>query len=120
MSIYVALVIAVSGPARHPDPDWPVLIHYTLAVLPALPIIAVFIAFGRYLQGETDEYVRYRAVLMALGATLVTLSVTTVWGFLEIYGVARHLPAFYVAIVWFVGLGISTTAERITRLLRRP
>lgn len=78
---------------------------YALAVLPALPIIAIFAFIGRYLLEETDEYLRMRMVRQILWATGLTLAATTLWGFLEDAGLP-HLPMFYVSVVWFCGLGI--------------
>ena len=56
---------------------------YLIALLPAFPIIGVFVVMGRYLVEETDEYIRSRFVRQALIATGLTLSVATAWGFLE-------------------------------------
>jgi len=79
---------------------------YALAVLPALPIIAIFVLVGRYLVEEQDEYLRLRMVRQILWATGLTLAATTLWGFLEDAGLP-HLPMFYVSVVWFAGLGIA-------------
>jgi hypothetical protein len=86
---------------------------YVVAVLPALPIVGVFIAIGRYLMEETDEYLRMLMVRQSLVATGLTLAVATVWGFLESFGLAPHVGAFYVAIVWFFGLGVGAIANRV-------
>ncbi len=84
----------------------PHAVGYALAVLPALPIIAIFAFIGRYLVEETDEYLRMRMVRQILWATGLTLAATTLWGFLEDAGLP-HLPMFYVSVVWFCGLGIA-------------
>jgi hypothetical protein len=88
---------------------------YALAVLPALPIIAIFVLLGRYLVEEQDEYLRMRMVRQILWATGLTLAGTTLWGFLEDAGLP-HLPMFYVSVIWFAGLGIGGC---IVRLLDR-
>jgi hypothetical protein len=79
---------------------------YALAVLPALPIIAIFVLVGRYLIEEQDEYLRMRMVRQILWATGLTLAATTLWGFLEDAGLP-HVPMFYVSVFWFAGLGIG-------------
>jgi hypothetical protein len=79
---------------------------YGLALLPALPIVAIFLLVGRYLVDERDEYLRLRMVRQILWSTGLTLAATTVWGFLEDAGLP-HLPMFYVAVLWFAGLGIA-------------
>jgi hypothetical protein len=78
---------------------------YALAVLPALPIIAIFALVGRYLLEEQDEYLRMRMVRQILWTTGLTLAATTLWGFLEDAGLP-HLPMFYVSVFWFAGLGV--------------
>ena len=78
---------------------------YALAVLPALPIIAIFVFVGRYLIEEQDEYLRMRMVRQVLWTTGLMLTATTLWGFLEDAGLP-HLPMFYVSVIWFAGLGI--------------
>ncbi len=84
----------VSGPAL-----------YVIAVLPALPLIGVVWAMGRFLIEETDEYQRALAVRKMLVATGFLLVVATIWGFLEEFGLAPHLPAYWCFIVWCFGLG---------------
>jgi hypothetical protein len=80
--------------------------NYALAVLPALPIIAIFVSIGRYLVEEQDEYLRMRNIRQILWATGLTMAATTLWGFLEDAGLP-HLPMFYVAVCWFAALGIG-------------
>ena len=79
---------------------------YALATLPALPIIGIFVIMGRYLVEEQDEYLRMRQVRQILWATGLTMTATTLWGFMEDAGLP-HLPMFYVAVCWFAGLGIG-------------
>jgi len=79
---------------------------YALAILPSLPIIAIFVLMGRYLVEEQDEYLRMRVIRQMLWATALTLTGTTLWGFLEDAGLP-HLPMFYVSVIWFCGLGVG-------------
>src|SRR5450759_972751 len=87
---------------------------YVVAVLPALPIIGIFAAIGRYLVEEQDEYVRMLMVRQTLWASGFALSLATVWGFLESFGLAGHVDGYYVAIAWFAGLGISGIITKLT------
>lgn len=100
---YAALLIGEQYALRHGH--LAASAKYALAVLPALPIIAIFLLVGRYLIEEQDEYLRMRMVRQILWTTGLTLAVTTLWGFLEDAGLP-HLPMFYVAVFWFAGLGI--------------
>ena len=86
----------VSGPAL-----------YLIAILPALPLIGVVWALGRFLIEETDEYQRALAVRKMLVATGFLLVVATIWGFLEEFGLVAHLPAYWCFIVWCFGLGVG-------------
>jgi hypothetical protein len=88
---------------------------YALAALPALSVIAIFVLVGRYLVEEQDEYLRTRMIRQILWATGITLAITTMWGFMEDAGLP-HIPMFYVAVLWFAGLGVTGC---IVRLLDR-
>ncbi len=81
---------------------------YVVAMLPALPIIGFFIAIGRYLVEERDEYQRMLRVRQALVATGFALSIATAWGFLESFDLAPHFDAYWIAVIWFLGLGIGS------------
>lgn len=81
---------------------------YLVAVLPALPIIAVIVAFGVFLEEEKDEFQRNLLVQALLGGIGGTLAATTVWGNLEAFVHAPHLQTIWIyPIFWlFVGLSI--------------
>jgi len=89
-------------------------IAYLVATLPALPIIGIFVAIGRYLVEERDEYVRTLMVRQTLWASAFALSVATVWGFLESFDVVRHVDAYYAQILWFAGLGLGACINKLT------
>ena len=87
---------------------------YVLAILPGLSIVGIFWAFARLLIEETDEYRRMLLVGQSLMATAFTLSVATVWGFLENFDLVEHVDGFYIAVLWFVGLGVGSLYNRLT------
>ncbi len=89
-------------------------IAYLVAVLPALPIIGIFIAIGRYLVEEQDEYIRMLMVRQTLWASGIALSLATVWGFLESFDLAGRIDSYYIAVVWFAGLGIGGIINKLT------
>ena len=82
-------------------------VAYVAAILPALPIIGIFLVIGRYLVEETDEYLRDQFVRQALIASGFALSIATAWGFLENFDLVPHVYAYYAAILWFAGLGLG-------------
>ena len=88
-------------------------IAYVAAVLPALPIIGIFVVIGRYLVEESDEYLRDQFVRQALIATGFALSIATAWGFLENFDLVPHVYAYYAAILWFAGLGIGACFNKL-------
>jgi hypothetical protein len=87
---------------------------YAAAVLPALPIVGIFFAMGRYLIDEQDEYVRMLVVRQTLWASGFALSIATVWGFLENFDLVGHVDAYYAAVLWFAGLGIGALMNKLT------
>ena len=88
-------------------------VAYVAAVLPALPIIGIFVVIGRYLVEESDEYLRDQFVRQALIATGFALSIATAWGFLENFDLVPHVYAYYAAILWFAGLGIGACFNKL-------
>ncbi len=90
------------------------VLAYAVAILPALPIIGIFAAIGRYLVEEQDEYVRMLMVRQTLWASGFTLSLATIWGFLENFDLVGHVDGYYIVIVWFFGLGIGGIVNKLT------
>ena len=90
------------------------VVAWVAAILPALPIIGIFGAMGRYLVDEQDEYVRMLTVRQTLWATGFALSIATIWGFLESFDMVGHIESYYVAILWFGGLGFGSVMNRMT------
>lgn len=87
---------------------------YVAAILPALPIIGIFVAIGRYLVEEQDEYVRMLMVRQTLWASGFALSVATIWGFLESFDLVSHIDSYYIAVLWFGGLGLGAWINKLT------
>jgi len=81
--------------------------RYLAAVAPALPLLGVIYAIGRYIIEETDEFARLKLVLSILGGLGVTLAVTTVWGFLEVFAGVPHLTLYWVFPIFCIGMGLS-------------
>ena len=89
-------------------------VAYLAAVLPALPIIGIFGAMGRYLVEEQDEYVRMLMIRQTLWASGFALSVATIWGFLESFDLVGHVDSYNIAVIWFLGLGVGSMMNRLT------
>jgi hypothetical protein len=80
---------------------------YVAAILPALPVIGIFAAIGRYLIEETDEYMRMLMIRQSLIASGFMLSIVTAWGFLEGFGLVPHIVSYYAAVLWFAGMWVG-------------
>jgi hypothetical protein len=88
---------------------------YTLAVIPALPIIGVFWAVMRLLVEEGDEFIRMLLVRQCLVATGFCLTVMTIWEFLQNFDlVAPGTDGFGAAFFWFIGLGVGAAYNKLT------
>ena len=86
---------------------------YLVAILPAMPIIGIFAAMGRYLHEERDEYVRMLTTRQSLVATGFALSIATAWGFLESFDLVGHFDAYWIAVIWFAGLGLGACVNKL-------
>jgi hypothetical protein len=89
-------------------------IAWVVAVLPAIPIVGIFVAIGRYLIEEQDEYVRMLMVRQTLWASGFALSCATVWGFLDNFGLVGHADGYWIAVLWFLGLGLGGIYNKLT------
>ena len=83
---------------------WPL---WLVAILPALPVIGMFVSIGRLLSSLEDEYVRMLMVRQALVATGFSLAVCTALGFLGDFGLIEHISLYWAAVLWFAGLGLG-------------
>ena len=112
MSCYVLTLFLAISQVRDGHLTGP--LAWVLAILPGISVAGVFWAIGRLLVEEQDEYQRLMLVRQVLVATGFTLTIVTIYGFLENFGMVTHVDAFYVAILWFVGLAVGAAANRLS------
>jgi hypothetical protein len=105
MFFYLAFTFLAQWSFHHLHPTR--FIVYLLAVLPALPLVASLAVVGLYIAEETDEFERSILVQSMLWGLGGTLSIATVWGFLEDFAYAPHLSSFYIFIFFWIFMGIS-------------
>jgi hypothetical protein len=110
---YAGALTGVSFVFRSSQPAGP--LAWALAILPALPLVGIFIAMGRYLVEEGDEYLRAVESRKALIATGFMLIVTTCWGFLQSFDQVPRVDFYWAAIIWFFGLGLGSCANRFAK-----
>ena len=89
MSLYIGTLFVAVSQFRHGHVAGP--LAWLLAVLPGLCVAGVFWALGKLLVEETDEYLRSLLVRQLLIAAAFTLSIATVYGFLENFGLVDFL-----------------------------
>jgi hypothetical protein len=112
MLIYLVLLFIAVGAFNRPNPPTGT-VAVLLAMLPAFPIIGAFWAIARLMIEMNDEYQRMLMVKQILIATGLTLSIVTVWGFLENFDQVQHISAFYVSVLWFVMFGVAGALARL-------
>ena len=111
--VYALLLIGAVMIFKRAHPAGP--LAWLLAILPALPIVGVIAAMGRYLVEESDEYLRAMETRKSLIATGFMLTVTTCWGFLQSFDLLPHVDFYWATIIWFGGLGIGSCAQALKR-----
>lgn len=80
---------------------------FGISLLPAIPTLAMIGVMGRYLTDESDEYLRYRAIMAALWGLGLVLTLGTFWGFLEMFEVVPHIWSWWVLPAWAIGMGLG-------------
>jgi archaellum biogenesis protein FlaJ (TadC family) len=103
MSLYAVVLVAVVSAFVQLKPHG--VLAYTLALAPAVPLVASIVIIGIYLREESDEFernIQNEAALLATGAMMV---VATVWGFLEQFHLAPSVPSWAVFPLWALMLG---------------
>jgi hypothetical protein len=109
MGSYMAILVGGLMFARGGGHSQATLI--ALAILTAAPIIGIFWAIFRLLAECDDEYQRLLMVNQTLLATAVTLTICTVWQFLNVYDVLDDGPQ-WIGVIWFAMLGLAAPIVR--------
>jgi len=110
MVVYAATVFGASYAFDLWSPAGP--LAWLIAVAPAVPILAVIAIMGLYIKEETDEFQRNVLIESMLWGFGVTLSVTTVCGFLEIYVHTPPLQSFWAFPLFCGAMGLSQVFVR--------
>jgi len=108
LSLPAAVHFIGHGVVSRSDP-----LAWVLALIPGIAVAAVFWAYGKMLIDERDEYQRMLHVRQSLVATGFTLGIVTIYGFLENFDLVGHVDAFYVAVLWFIGLGVGSLVNAL-------
>lgn len=104
IAAYVAAVLGVEGYIHASHPQGAALT--ALALLPALPVLGVFVVMGRYIAAA-DEFVRAGVIkALLIGAALVFSGVTA-WDFLRVYAGAQPIEPFVIVPAFFAAFGLA-------------
>lgn len=102
LAYVLSLVVAIAG-YRYLPHGSPLM--WAVAILPAVPIV-IWIGFmALYLREETDEFERAVQTESALWAMGGLMAIASVWGFLEMFDLAPHVPAWSAFPLWAALIG---------------
>lgn len=85
-----------------------------VALVPGLAIAAMFWNTLAMIGDTADEFMRMLAVRQQLIAAGFALAAASVWGTLEMFDLVPHADAFYIVVLWAVGLFVGQLSNRIT------
>ena len=85
-----------------------------VALVPGLAIMGFFYSTGKMIVETEDEFMRMLAVRQQLIAAGFAMTVASVWGVLEMFDLVPHVEAFYIMILWAVGVFVGMVVNRIT------
>jgi hypothetical protein len=89
---------------------WPL---YGLAILPAIPVLVTLGAMGRYLQEETDEYLRWQMVRSLLVGTAAMMTVIVVSDFLRTLAHVAAPPPLSLFLVFCCSFGLTQGVQKL-------
>jgi hypothetical protein len=87
---------------------------WVLALIPGLAMVGIFYAYGMLIIEQKDEFLRMLILRQLIIATGIALSLATIWGFLEEFGLVEHIYPYYVAVAWIIGFAFGGLVNRIT------
>ena len=85
-----------------------------LALIPGLAIAGMFYNTLSMITATADEFMRMLAVRQQLIAAGFAFALASVWGTLEMFDLVPHAQAFYIVLLWAVGLFVGQLSNRIT------
>ncbi len=109
MSLYVVVLLAAVVIVKHEHPHGWLL--YTIAVVPAAPILAMMGSLALYLQEEKDEYLRLITMRSLLVGTAALLGVLVVNDFLRSISGVEAIPPFSSWVIFCVVFGVTQAVQ---------
>jgi hypothetical protein len=112
MVVYIAGIFAAGYLIRDVGISRPLAI--AVALVPGLAIAGMFYNTLSMIAATSDEFMRMLAVRQQLIAAGFALAIASVWGTLEMFELVPHVEAFYVVVLWAVGLFVGQLSNKIT------
>jgi hypothetical protein len=116
MLLFVAVMYVAVWIVKHTHPHGWLL--YTIAPVPALPMLATLGVLARYLQEEKDEYLRLIAMRSLLVGAATLLTVLVVNDFLRSISGAAAIPPFASWVIFFVTFSVTQAVQTIRDRVR--
>ena len=110
--VYIAGIFGTGYLIRDVGVSRPLAI--AVALVPGLAIAGMFYNTLSMIAATTDEFMRMLAVRQQLIAAGFALALASVWGTLEMFDLVPHAEAFYIVVLWAVGLFVGQLSNRIT------
>jgi hypothetical protein len=111
MAVYAGLLVGSVYLIKHVHIQG--LMLYVVAVVPAVPILAVFGWMGRYLQEETDEYQRWLVMQSILVGAALLLGAVVVSDFLRAFAATAGLSPFVGFLIFCGGMAGMQFIQRL-------
>jgi hypothetical protein len=110
---YVGTLFAANIVHQKFAPTGPAL--WALALLPSLPVLYFLWTWARFINEETDEFLKINSMKMTMVATGFLLGVATIWGFFESFDLVPHVQAYMALPVWAIGLFLNNIIDWVRR-----
>jgi hypothetical protein len=112
MVIYVVSLFAATYLISRNLVEGPIV--WIMALMPGIAVVGAFYSIAMLIVEQKDEFIRMLTVRQTLIGTAIALSISTVWGFLENFGLVAHVDSYWVAVIWFLGFGFGGFINWIT------
>jgi len=112
MAAYIVTIFIAAYCIRHNLVGEP--LKWVLALLPGLAIGGFFYAIAMRILELKDEYLRMLMVRQVLIATGIALSLTSIWGLFEQFGLVDHIELYWVFVLWCASLPLGALTNRIS------
>jgi hypothetical protein len=112
MAIYIAGIFGAAYLIEGVGVSRP--LAFAVALIPGLAMAGMFYNTLSMIAATKDEFMRMLAVRQQLIAAGFAMALASVWGTLEMFELVPHREAFYIVVLWAVGLFVGQLANRIS------